>query len=241
MNKTVQLLIKTLQNSRNKYTECELRDFVEKTHLVFKKGSSRYVIIANEIVIKLAINSYGIDQNRTETKHSGEPGATLVLENYNNVIIVAPKYETLQDRIHKFLTDDTYFKNIQRGQSVTNDILLNIQTKYATRNEAKFDEFYFSFDVISEIGNLFPKHPIDMHPGNFGIDYKNPKDLPIMIDTGIDEAFHSNHEDCISHEVFTITNTLEKLFEKAVLQKNSVNRRNHHERNSPLFNRSFTK
>lgn len=218
MNETVQLLIKTLQNSRNKYTECELRDFVEKNNLALTKGSSRYVIIDNEIVIKLAINSYGIDQNKTETKHSGEPGATLILENYNDVIVVAPRYETLQDRINKFLTDDDYFKNITRGQSVTNDILLNIQTKYPNRNEAKLDEFDFTANAISEIIDLFPTYFEDMHTGNLGIDCKNPKDLPIMLDTGIDSAFYATHEDGTSNEIFTINNTLEKLFEKAVVQ-----------------------
>lgn len=219
MNKTVQLLIETLQNSRTEYMECELRDFVEKTNLALTKGSSRYVIIDNEIVIKIAINSYGIDQNETETKHSGEPGATLVLDNYNNVIIVAPRYETLQDRINKFLTDDDYFKTITHGQSVTNDILLNIQTKYPNRNEAKLDEFDFTTNAMSEILDLFPTYFEDMHPGNFGIDYKNPKDLPIMLDTGIDNTFYATHEDGTSNEIFTINNILAKLFEKAVLQK----------------------
>lgn len=219
MNKTVQLLIETLQNSTNKYTEFEIRNFADKNRLKFNQGSSRYVIIDNEIVIKIAINSYGIDQNKTETKHSGEPGATLVLDNYNNVIIVAPRYETLQDRINKFLTDDNYFKTITRGQSVTNDILLNIQTQYPNRTEAAFNESDFAINVISEIVDLFPTYPEDMHLGNFGIDYKNPKDLPIMLDNGIDVAFYDTHDDCVSNEIFTINNTLEKLFEKAVLQK----------------------
>lgn len=216
MNETVHFLIEALQNSNHKFLIYELTDFADENRLEFDQGSSRYVLIdrINHFVIKIAINSFGVDQNKTEAYHSGEPYVTKVLENYNNVIIVTPEYEMLKNRIHDFLNEPDFYNSLKRGESETNDILLNIQEHdFADRQDAIDNEDEFIIMAMEDISELLDEQPRDVHEDNFGIDFLTENDRPLMLDNGIDYAFCETHNDVISNECYTTYELLAKLFE----------------------------
>lgn len=216
MNETVHFLIEALQNSNHEFLEYELNNFADENRLEFDRGSSRYVLIdrINHFVIKIAINSFGVDQNKTETYHSGEPYVTKVLENYNNVIIVTPEYEMLTNRIHEFLNEPDFYNSLKPGESQTNDILLEIQEhQFADRQDAIDNEDEFINVAIDNISALPDERPQDVHEDNFGIDFLTENDRPLMLDNGIDYAFCETHYDIISDECYTTYELLDKLFE----------------------------
>lgn len=215
MNETVRFLIEALQNSTHHYLEFDIRDFADENHLDFQEGSSRYVLIdsTNHFVIKIAINDFGIDQNKTEAYHSGEPYVTKVLENYNDVIIVTPEYEMLEDRIHVFLNNDNYHRNLRYGDSQLNDILFDIvEDSFENLQEAINNEDMVVKLAIDEITGLLPEFPCDIHSGNFGVDFLNELDTPILIDNGIDRVFLETHDGVTSEEVFVTNELLAPLF-----------------------------
>lgn len=222
MNETVHFLIKALQNSNDKFLEDELNNFADKNRLEFNKGSARYVLIdhLNHFVIKIAVNSFGIDQNATETYHSGEPYVTKVIENYNDVIIITPEYEMLTNRIHEFLNEPDFYNSLPRGESETNDILCNIiEHDFNTQQDAIDNEDEFIILTIEDISALLDEQPQDVHEDNFGIDFLAEKDKPLMLDNGIDYTFCEKHPDVVSEECYTTYELLTKLFEnQAVFQ-----------------------
>jgi len=212
---TMEFLIEALQNS-NTFLKKELIYFAEENKMTFDSGSSRYVLIdhENHFVIKIAINDFGIDQNKTESKYSGKMYVTKVLENYNNVILITPEYEPLKVRIHKFLSEPYFQKSLLRGSSQTNDMLFDIQDDYfADREDAIENEYEFTNLAMENIVELMDDYPQDVHAGNFGIDFQNKNDMPIMIDTGMDEEFVKTHEEFISKSRFETYELLDKLFE----------------------------
>ena len=217
MNETVHFLIEALQNSSShSFLEFELNNFADENRLEFDQGSSRYVLIdrINHFVIKIAINSFGVDQNETEAYHSGEPFVTKVLENYNNVIIVTPEYEMLTNRIHEFLNDSDFYHSLQFGESETNDILLEIQEhQFADRKEAIDNEDEFIIVAMEDISELLDEQPQDVHEDNFGIDFLSDTDAPLMLDNGIDYAFCETHHNVVSNECYTTYELLAKLFD----------------------------
>lgn len=215
-SETVGFLIEALQNSNREFLEYELRTFADENRLEFDRGSSRYVLIdrINHFVIKIAVNSFGIDQNETEAKYSGEPYVTKVIENYNNVIIVTPEYEMLINRIHAFLNEPDFYNSLKRGESETNDILFDILANdFNTKQEAIYNEDDFIIKVMDNIALLPNEYPQDVHEENFGIDFLSDGDKPIMLDNGIDYAFCETHYDVISEECYTPFELLYKLFE----------------------------
>lgn len=214
-DETVRFLIEALQNSSTPLEE-ELIYFADENRMAFDHGSSRYVLIDhdNHFAIKIAINDFGIDQNKTEAKSSGKMYTTKVLKNYNNVIIITPEYEPLETRIHKFLSDTYFQKPFLRGESQTNDLLFDIQDdNFADRQDAVENEDEFVKIAMESIGELMDEYPQDVHAGNFGIDFQNKNDIPIMLDTGIDEEFVKTHRNCISKSRFDTYEILDKLFE----------------------------
>ena len=215
VSETVVFLIEALQNSRTFFKK-ELMYFAEENRMSFDRGSSRYVLIDhdNHFAIKIAINDFGIDQNKTEAKSSGKMYTTKVLKNYNNVNIVTPEYEPLETRIHKFLSDPYFQKQFLRGKSQTNDMLFDIQDdNFADRQDALENEDEFVALAMESIVKLMDEYPQDVHAGNFGIDFQNKNDTPIMLDTGMDEEFVKTHRDCISKSRFDTYEMLDKLFE----------------------------
>lgn len=216
MNETVHFLIEALQNSNHEFLEYDLNNFADENRLEFDKGSSRYVLIdrINHFVIKIAINSFGIDQNETEAYHSGEPYVTKVIENYNNVIIVTPEYEMLTSRIHKFLNEPDFYNSLKHGESETNDILFDIiEHDFDNKQHAVDNEDEFIMNVIDTISLLPNEYPQDIHEENFGIDFLSDTDAPIMLDNGIDYAFCETHYDVVSNECYAPFELLYKLFE----------------------------
>lgn len=218
MNETVRFLIEALQNSRYEYSdiEFELRDFADENRLEFDQGSSRYVLIDHEhhLVFKIAINSFGIDQNETEAYHSGEPYVTKVIENYNNVIIVTPEYEMLTNRIHKFLNEPDFYNSLKHGESETNDILFDIiEHDFDTKQDAIDKEDEIIIMAIDDVAQLPNEYPRDIHEGNFGIDFLGDNDAPIILDNGIDYAFCETHDNVVSNDCYITYELLAKLFE----------------------------
>lgn len=217
MNETVHFLIEALQNSSShSLLDFELSNFADENRLEFDQGSSRYVLIdrINHFVIKIAINSFGVDQNETEAYHSGEPYVTKVIENYNNVIIVTPEYEMLTNRIHEFLNEPDFYNSLKHSESETNDILFDIIAHdFDNKQHAVDNEDEFIINAMDDIALLPNEYPQDVHEENFGIDFLSDNDAPIILDNGIDYAFCETHYDVISNECYTTYELLAKLFE----------------------------
>lgn len=204
MNETVQFLIDEINNTRYDYLKSTLYDFADENGLELKSGSSRFALIddENNLVIKIAKNSFGIDQNRSETNHSNEPFAAKVLENYNNIILVSPKYDMLSEYIHDFLAMTTEFKNYTENNSITQILLEIIDDSFENWTEAQNNEDSVIMHAIDEIANLLETYPNDIHEDNFGVD---ENDKPVMLDMGMDDEFIDKHDsDAVSNERFSI-------------------------------------
>lgn len=208
MNEIVQSLIAEINNTRYDYFKSTLYAtiyaFTKENGLDLKSGSSRFVLIddENNLVIKIAKNSFGIDQNRSETNHSDEPFAAKVLENYNNTILVSPKYDMLSEYIHDFLAITTEFKNYTENNSITQILLEIIDDSFENWTEAQNNEDSVIMQAIDEIANLFETYPNDIHEDNFGVD---ENDKPVMLDMGMDDEFIDKHESSpVSDERFSI-------------------------------------
>ena len=120
----------------------------------------------------------------------------------------------LANRIHAFLNEPDFYNSLKRGESETNDILVDIiEHNFDNQQHAVDNEDAFIINAMDEIALLPNEYPQDVHEENFGIDFLSDGDKPIILDNGIDYAFCETHYDVISNECYTTFELLTKLFE----------------------------